>query len=297
MTDAGPQEKLLIGPLLRDCVVVALRHWVVFIVTAVALACAFIVDTLLTARCVLSPACFPTPLFRATSTPIDDAMWAAYKVSAWLICGLALRYVLASEARKHGVAAAAPPAKPLHGLGRSILYLICMSVPGYALEPAYRFLMPDLDLAGMRDLGIAIAVYGAHSILLVCIWTYIDARFALFTASRAGGEGWGFAASWKGMQGNHRKLLLLFVIIESTTTLVYWLLPDISSWTFGLRSATSELESLIEVPQGTLFFRLPDLLQLAVFRAGMVLLISGAFFAVYRSHIAASPETRAAVFD
>jgi hypothetical protein len=297
VSDTGPLE-LRIAPLLWEAVVVAVRHWLIFATTTIVLGIAFLVDTVLVVHCVLSPACLPTSLFRTMTLPLDEVCWAAYRATSWLVCGLAIQRVLRAEAARHALPVAAGPRKPLHGFGRCVLFLASLSVIGYLAGIPERFLDPDFAYGGVQALWIHLAVYGATGILAVCAWAYLDARFALYMASKAGGgQPLGFAASWQQARPNRRRLFALFIVIEIATYAVHSVVPSSSYLTISLSQYASELERLFGLLHGTLVFRWLAMAEFAVYLAVTNLVSAGAIFAVYRSHVTGSPEMHAQVFD
>ncbi|GAB2177928.1 hypothetical protein [Dongia sp. agr-C8] len=289
-------ERMRIGSLLLEAMAVAARHWFVFIVTLVVLVAAFLIGTSLVTRCLLSPACVPTSIFTTFSSPFEDALWAAYRVTSWLICGLAIQRVLASEAARRGLGDATRGSRLLPGYGRCLLFLASLSAVGYLVEIPSRLVTPEVETA--RALWIGIAVYIGFGIAAVCLWAYVDARFALFTASRAcRGQSLSFAEGWRRLQPNRRVVFFLFLIIETATYLAHAWVPDSPYLIMNLSRYTVALEPLLGLPRGALVFRFPAMVEFAVYLTVANLLTAGAFIAIYRRQIESSPEMRAAVFD
>jgi hypothetical protein len=281
MTDTSPMEQIPIGLLLRETVSVALRHWVLLLLTPLALAAAFLASTVLIWRIALL-GWLPTDLALVT-----EIMWGSYRVTSWLICGLVIQRVLAAEAN------AERHKRPLRGFGRCVLYLATLTVIGYLIDPIFRLIPSTLPEAGIVVVWVAFAI---ETVLLICIWAYLDARFALFTTSRVcGPRSEAFFASWQRTRGNRNRLFLLFLAVEAPVYLAYLAVPEpIPAIDTMFRMGQ---ERFAGVPLSLLIFRLPGIAAFAVYLAVVHLLCAGAFVSIYRRFAAESAEARAAVFD
>jgi hypothetical protein len=282
-------ETLAVGPMLRESMAVALRHWLLVVLSIAAMVVACLANTVLVTRCMFSPECMPTRVFQEASAYTNHIIWAANRCVTWLICGLAIRRILASDA---GVQRAS---KPLRGFGRCVAYLATITVIGYLTDPLYRvlpFLFPFSAIIGLW------AGYALSVLIDVCIWVYIDARFALYTTTLvSGGRAEGFLASWQRTRGYRVRLFMLFFVIEAPLYVLSLVLSDSVWLTRELSSVARALEGVTRLPDMLLIMRLPGIVEFAIYVVVTNLCCAGAFYAVYKRFAALSIEAQTKVFD
>jgi hypothetical protein len=281
-------QPFAIGSMLREAIVIAFRHWALAVGTVAVLGVVYLGNMVLIARCVLSPACLPNHLYQDVLSNFDEVVWGVSRVATWFICGLAMQRLLSSDRGKENRIGA--EIRTFRGYGRCILFLASGSAIGYATAFLLPSLLADDDLANF-------GIFMLRSIALIPIWAYLDARFALFTASLAcGGQAQGFRASWQQLRGGRRNVILVFAIIELVAYSAVNVFPDgyAPDW---LMPTARYLESLLATPKEFLQFRLFDMAAFALYVTGINLMVAGGFLAVYRREIAAQPEAYAAVFD
>jgi hypothetical protein len=278
--------------MLRDSVVVALRHGAVFVLALVVLSAVVLANAVLIERCVMAPACLPTSLFASIASNLDAIIWGANRAANWLISGFAIFCILRSgrgdRVENNGAR--------LRGLGRCILYLASISVSVIAIDAIYRFLAPAVYSAARA--GTWIAFVTAVGIIQVSLWAYVDARFAPYVAGLvSAGRREGFRESWRKLEGNRGRVFLLFSVLEGTTALVRLALPDWLRAAMDLMLRVANFEHLAGVPRGSLVQRTPDLTEFVIYASASNALCAAAMLVVHRKMLAISPETRAAVFD
>jgi hypothetical protein len=287
-------ETFAIGSILRESLAIALRHWLLIVLSVLALVVACVGNTILLTRCMLSPACVPTALFQAVASNIDAIIWAGNRIATWLVCGLSIQHVLAAEAARTS-GPGMQPSKSLAGFGRCVAYLLTLSALTYLTIPLFS-LVPHL-FASVGTLGVLVS-FGLLKLMQVCIWAYADARFALYAAAHvSGGRAEGFLQTWKMMQGNRRRLYLLFVVIEASAQALWLIFADSTWLRTELVPFANDVGERFGMPRDSLAFRMPDIIDYVVFVVVSDLFCTGAFFSVYRRYLSGTPEMRAAVFD
>ena len=300
MSSAGPRATIAIGPVLRDALVLVLRHWLMLLVAWVALAeLGLLILSQLTRCYEPGGSCLAAALDFFGD---DSSQWIISsllnELAAFLVLAVAL-YFLYSSKRSGMVGTAylrSSTARGMRFLGRVGLTWILILLPVWLVDLSLSWLAEAVPALAQSE-AVRWIVYVLRIVLLSSIGAFAHARLSLYLPSVAFSlTPRGLVDSWRGTRSAATRLFGMFLLVGLVTAAFQTAILFLAHSSSIFVIAVELVAKLLGLRSNLVLHRLAPLAAYILTVVPQVLITAAASLIVFRRLVSHEDQTELEVF-